>query len=335
MHKKALEVFCAAARKLNFSEAAKDHDLTQSAVSQIISQLEEELGVELFVRFPRPLKLSEPGKTFYEGCRRVLAEYQELEESVRREESTRVSNVRVAAIYSVGLGDMGKLVECFQAEHPQARIHVEYLHPDRVYERVLDGTADFGLVSFPRKLRGLVTHSWRDEEMVLACAPRHALAGRLLVKPADLEGEKYIGFDRELVIRREVDRFLREQGVTVDVTLEFDNIDSIKKAIEIAAGIALLPAPTLRREVEAQTLVAVPLYGCQLVRPLGIIRHRHHRLGSSAQRFLDLLLEPSQDSSSPGSASAGAAKPAKPRTRGNGAPHGRNGAPKTKLKETK
>ena len=108
-----------------------------------------------------------------------------------------------------------------------------------------------------------------------------------------------------------------------------------KKAIEIAAGIALLPAPTLRREVEARTLVAVPLYGCRFVRPLGIIQHRHHRLGSSAQRFLDLLLEPSQDSSSPGSASAGAAKPAKPRTRGNGAPHGRNGAAKAKLKETK
>ena len=228
---------------------------------------------------------------------------------------------------------MGKHVERFQTVYPQARIHVEYLHPDRVYERVLDGTVDFGLVSFPRKLRELVAHSWRDEEMVLACAPRHALAGRLLVKPGDLEGEKYIGFDRELVIRKEVDRFLREQGVTVDVTLEFDNIDSIKKAIEIAAGIALLPAPTLRREVEARTLVAVPLYGCRFVRPLGIIQHRHHRLGSSAQRFLDLLLEPAQDSSSSGS--AGAAKPAKPRTRGNGAPHGRNGAAKAKLKETK
>ena len=333
MHIKALEVFCDAARKLNFSKAAEDYDLTQSAVSQIVSQLEERLGVQLFVRFPRPLKLSEAGKTFYEGCRRVLAEYRELEESVRREESIRVTNVRVAAIYSVGLGDMGKHVERFQTVYPQARIHVEYLHPDRVYERVLDGTVDFGLVSFPRKLRELVAHSWRDEEMVLACAPRHALAGRLLVKPGDLEGEKYIGFDRELVIRKEVDRFLREQGVTVDVTLEFDNIDSIKKAIEIAAGIALLPAPTLRREVEARTLVAVPLYGCRFVRPLGIIQHRHHRLGSSAQRFLDLLLEPAQDSSSSGS--AGAAKPAKPRTRGNGAPHGRNGAAKAKLKETK
>src|SRR5438477_2939718 len=181
MHIKALEVFCDAARKLNFSKAAEDYDLTQSAVSQIVSQLEERLGVQLFVRFPRPLKLSEAGKTFYEGCRRVLAEYRELEESVRREESIRVTNVRVAAIYSVGLGDMGKHVERFQTVYPQARIHVEYLHPDRVYERVLDGTVDFGLVSFPRKLRELVAHSWRDEEMVLACAPRHALAGRLLV----------------------------------------------------------------------------------------------------------------------------------------------------------
>jgi DNA-binding transcriptional LysR family regulator len=77
--------------------------------------------------------------------------------------------------------------------------------------------------------------------------------------------------------------------VTVEVVHEFDNIENIKKAIEISAGVALLPAPTLRREVEAGTLVALPLCGCRLVRPLGIIHRRHHKLSATALRFLDLL----------------------------------------------
>jgi DNA-binding transcriptional LysR family regulator len=200
----------------------------------------------------------------------------------------------VAAIYSVGLGDMGQLVEGFTRRNPNVSVHIDYLHPDRVYERVLDGTADFGLVSFPRKTRELTVLPWRDEEMVLACSPRHPLARQAAVLPAALDGERYVGFDRHLVIRREVDRFLREQGVAVEVALEFDNIENIKQAVELGAGVALLPEPTLRGEIKAGTLVGLPLYGCRLVRPLGIVLRRHHRPSAGVQRFLDLLRQPKE-----------------------------------------
>jgi DNA-binding transcriptional LysR family regulator len=111
------------------------------------------------------------------------------------------------------------------------------------------------------------------------------------VKPAQLAGEKFVGFDKDLVIRRQVDRFLREQGVAVEIVMEFDNIENIKKAVEIGAGVALLPEPTLRREVQGGTLAAIPLAGSDLVRPLGIIYSRHHRLNTTILRFIDLLRE--------------------------------------------
>jgi DNA-binding transcriptional LysR family regulator len=184
---------------------------------------------------------------------------------------------------------MGNLIERFRSQREGAQVHMEYLHPDRVYERVLDGTCDFGLVSYPRKTRELAMHPWREEEMMLACAPQHKLASRVSVKPEDLEGEKYVGFDKDLVIRRKVDRFLRGQGVGVKVIIEFDNIENIKKAVEISVGVALLPGPTLSREVRAGTLVALPLHGCRFVRPLGIIHRRHHHLSSTALEFMKLL----------------------------------------------
>jgi DNA-binding transcriptional LysR family regulator len=99
----------------------------------------------------------------------------------------------------------------------------------------------------------------------------------------------YVAFDKDLVIRREVDRFWRDQGVRLRTTLEFDNIENIKKAVEISAGVALLPEPTFRREVEAGSLVAVPLAGIRFVRPLGIIQRRHSKLSSTALRFIDIL----------------------------------------------
>jgi DNA-binding transcriptional LysR family regulator len=289
MQFEALKVFCDVAGHRSFSQAAQANDVTQSAASQVVSQLEKRMGVQLIDRSTRPLQLTPLGQTYYEGCKALLEQYMELEASIRTAHAQLARTVRVAAIYSVGLSDMGQYVQRFQAEHPDVRVHLEYLHPDRVYEKVHDGTADLGLVSFPRKLPKLSAILWREEEMVLACSPVHPLASNLAIYPAQLQDVRYIHFDKDLTIRREVDRFLREHGISIDVVLEFDNIENIKKAIELGAGVALLPEPTLRREVEELSLVARPLYGCRLVRPLGIIHRRHLKPSNSARRFVEML----------------------------------------------
>jgi DNA-binding transcriptional LysR family regulator len=289
MQFEALDVFCDVVRNRSFSQAAAGHGITQSAVSHIVSQLEKRIGVQLIDRSTRPLQLTDLGQTYYEGCKDILESYRRLEATIRAERGQLAGIVQVAAIYSVGLGDMGQFVECFTAQHPEAKVHVEYLHPDRVYERVREGPADLGLVSFPRKSSRLAAVPWRQEEMVLVCSPQHPLARNLAVKPEQLAGEKYVHFTKELRIRREVDRFLREQGAAVEVVAEFDNIENIKKAVEIGAGLALLPEPTIRPEVAGRTLAARPLFGGRLVRPLGILHRRSSRLSPTAQGFLDLL----------------------------------------------
>jgi DNA-binding transcriptional LysR family regulator len=289
MQFECLKVFCDVAGYRSFSQAAQVNGVTQSAASQVVSLLERRMGVQLIDRSTRPLQLTPLGQTYYEGCKALWDQYMELEASIRTAQAQLATTVRVVAIYSVGLGDMGQYVQRFEAEHPDVRVHLEYLHPNRVYEKVQDGTADLGLVSFPRKAAKLVVLPWREEEMVLACSPVHPLAPNLAIRPAQLTGIKYIHFDKDLSIRREVDRFFREHDVGVDVMLEFDNIENIKKAVELGAGVALLPEPTLRREVEEHSLVARPLYGCRLARPLGIIHRRHMKPSTSARRFVEML----------------------------------------------
>jgi DNA-binding transcriptional LysR family regulator len=289
MQLESLKVFCDVARCRSFSQAAQLNRRTQSAVSQIVRQLEDHLRVRLLDRSTRPPRLTPLGQHFYDGCRELVERYQELEASIRTARTEAEATVEVAAIYSVGLGDMGKYVERFTADNPHVRIHVDYVHPDRVYEKVLEGTADFGLVSFPRPARKWDVLPWREEVMVLACAPSLRLARRDSVRPADLDGEKFVAFDKDLTIRRHIDRFLREQGVGVEMACEFDNIENIKKAVEESAGVALLPEPTLRREVRSGGLVAVPLSGAALVRPLGVIFRRHNKLSAAARGFIDLL----------------------------------------------
>lgn len=292
MQVEALKVFCDVVRYRSFSQAAIENGRTQSAASQIVRDLEEHLQTQLIDRSTRPLQLTPLGQVYYDGVKGLVEQYLELEVSIRKAQAEVGATVQVAAIYSVGLGDMGQLVERFERQYPGARIHLEYLHPDRVYEKVLDGTADLGLLSWPRKARELTALPWREEEMVLVCAPGHPLARQRTIRPAQLADEKYIGFNRGLVIRREVDRFLREQAAAVQVALEFDNIENIKQAVEIGAGVALLPRPTVRREVESGTLAAVPLAGCRFVRPLGIIHRRRHGLSATARNFIALLQQP-------------------------------------------
>lgn len=288
MQLEALEIFCDVARLRSFSQAARAHGVTQSAVSQVVSQLEARVQARLIDRSTRPLRLTPPGQTYYDGCKAMLAQFAEMEAAVRGTRAEDAGTVQVAAIYSVGLGDLGQFVRRFIAEQPHAQVHIEYHHPDKVYQRVLDGTADLGLVSFPHKTPRLTALPWKEEEMVLACAPAHPLAQRLSVRPAELAGAAYVHFERNLAVRRQVDRFFKGQGIAVEVVLEFDNIENIKQAVALNAGVALLPEPTVRREVQARSLAARPLHGCRFTRPLGIV-HRRQRLGAAARRFVELL----------------------------------------------
>ena len=287
MKVESLSMFCDVARFRSFSQAAKANKVTQSAVSQIVSQIEKRLGVQLVNRATRPLRLTDEGKRFYRGCQDLVQRYSELTESVR-EVPIQQSIVRVAAIYSVGLRDMHRYIEYFQKLDPGGNIQIDYHLPGKVHERVLDGTADLGLISFAKNSRELITLPWRNEEVVLACAPDHPLAHLDSVSPSTLSGHEFIALAKGLVVRREFDRFLREHNVAFSVTMEFDNIENTKKAVAEGAGIALLPGPTLRPEIKSGALVAVPLMGCRLVRPMGII-HRKQQMSRSALQFIEVL----------------------------------------------
>jgi len=302
MNLKSLKVFCDIVVRRSFSRAAEDNGISQSGASQVVSQLEHRLGVQLIERSKRPLLPTREGQVFFDGCRKLIARYDALEDEVRTLHEEVAGRVRVAAIYSVGLHHMSRAVQEFTTLHPRANVRLEYLHPDRVLESVESGQADLGLVSYPRSTKTLEAEPWREEPFVLVCAPAHPLASRDSVRLEDLDQLPLVGFDPDLVIRHELDRVLAAHGAEPDVVLEFDNIETIKRAVEIDAGVALLPEPTVGREVAAGTLRAIPLdgpTGSDLVRPLGIIRVRGKPLPPTAGRFLDFLRQQGGEPAAP------------------------------------
>jgi len=289
MHLKSLKVFCDVVHRKSFSKAADDNGISQSGASQVVHHLEEHLGVKLLDRSKRPFLLTSEGEVFYEGCRKIVERYFSLEDEVRTLHSEVAGRVRVASIYSVGLHLMDHYLQEFLTRYPKANVRLEYLHPHRVYEAIDSDQADIGLVSYPKSSRLLKAIPWRDEPMVLVCAPTHRFARLDRINLSRLAGERMIGFDQGLTIRREIDRVLSQHNAEVQVVMEFDNIETIKRAIEIGAGVGLLPAPTVAREVEVRTLAAVPLEGNELVRPLAIIHRSGKELSMTVKRFVDML----------------------------------------------
>jgi DNA-binding transcriptional LysR family regulator len=291
----AIKIFCDVVRQRSFSQAAAANKISQSAASQNVLQLEKSLGVRLIDRSKRPLRLTPEGQVYYEGCTGLIEQYHAVEQEVKRLRNEVSGSLSVAAIYSVGLSGMSRHVERFGQRYPHAQIRLSYLHPDRVLEKVLRGEAELGLISYPKTGRDLVVLPWRTEPLVVACPPGHHLAGREQASGAELSGERFVAFDDALVIRKQIDRQLRQHQVEVEVVMAFDNIETIKRAVELGEGVAILPEPSFRNEVLAGTLVAVPLVQPVLERPLGIIRRRSRELSRAAQRFIDLIQQDSSE----------------------------------------
>jgi len=246
--------------------------------------------MELLNRTVRPLELTEAGRLYAEFCRDVLHRKEQFELALERMKGEVESSVRVASIYSIGLSEMGRLQEEFAARYPEARLQVEYMRPDRIYAAVREGAADLGLVSYPEASREIAAVPWRNEEMQLAAPPSHPLAGCAEVKPADLEGQDFVGFDEDLSIRKELERFFRAQGIAVHLVMHFDNIQMIKEAVALGRGVSILPARTMQAEIAQGRLVAVPLHAPELVRPVGIVHRRRKQLNRAAQGFLELAM---------------------------------------------
>lgn len=275
----------------SISRGATMNSISQSAASQHLQELERHLGTALLDRTSRPFTVTTAGKLYFEMCRDVLRSQEQFEVALEKLKSRVEGTVRVASIYSIGLSDMSRLEEEFRRRHPSAQLHVEYLRPEKVYEAVISDRADLGLVSYPEPTKEIAVINWRDEEMAVAAWPSHPLASRGSVTPLDLKGQDFVAFDEDLPIRREIDHYLRQNGVHVRVVLHFDVVQMIKEAVAWGSGISILPARVMRSEVKQGRLAAIPLESPKLFRPVGIVHRRRRPFNLATQVFLDLLEE--------------------------------------------
>jgi DNA-binding transcriptional LysR family regulator len=291
MHIETLKIFCDLVDLQSFSLAAERNFITQSAVSQQIRALEDKFKRKLLerVRGRREVKLTAAGEVFYREARSVLSAYGELQESLRGLVGKIGGTVKVACTYSVGLHEMPAKVGEFMSKFPAARIDMEYSRTTKVVRDVMSGTVELGILAFPEAKRGLTVVQMPSDRMVLICPPDHKLAKRAQIKTKDLNGQDFVLFERDTPTRKATDKILKTAGVEVKKVAEFDNIETIKRAVEVGFGIAILPLPAVVDEQKAGQLNVVKLAEKEWVRPVGVIYRTDRTLSLAAKKFVQLL----------------------------------------------
>jgi DNA-binding transcriptional LysR family regulator len=289
MQIETLKVFCDLVESRSFSQAAARNFVTQSAVSQQVKALESRFGTLLLVRESRSAAPTEAGRILYEGARQILDSFARMEAELHSAGSEISGSVRVATVYSVGLYEMSSGIKEFLKRYPRVNLHVEYSRPNRVYEGCLTGAIDLGVVAYPKARRGLEVLPLPSDRLVLICAPEHPFAGKRRIEIGQLHGQNFIAFEKDIPSRVALDRIFHKHRVAVRVVMEFDNIETIKRSVEIGAGVSIVPLLSVQREVQAGTLAQVEFRRQNFVRPLGILVRRSRPLSPAAAKFIELL----------------------------------------------
>jgi DNA-binding transcriptional LysR family regulator len=292
MQIESLKVFCDLAETKSFTKAAQINNVTQSAVSQTISALERRFSSLLIERSKKNFRLTPEGDVFYDYSKRILQTCDALHSKLQEIENVISGDIRVATIYSIGLHVLPPYVKKFLKEYPTVNVHVEYRRDNQVYENVLGNVVDLGFVAYPTRDARLEIVHIRKDTLVLICHPQHEFAKRKSVKVKALHDQKFINFESDIPTRRVLDKIFKEHRVTVQQVMQFDNIETVKRAVEIDSGVAIVPQETIAEEVATQTLVAVELERGAYSRPLGVIYKKNKVLSPAIKQFIAMLKEP-------------------------------------------
>jgi len=294
MHIETLKVFCDLVDLQSFSLAAERNFVTQSAVSQQIRALEEKFKRRFLerVRGRRDVKLTSAGEVFYREAKNVLDSYEQLQESLRGIVGKIGGTIKVSTIYSVGLHELPAKVREFMSKYPSAKIDLEYSRTSRIVRDVLNGTVELGIVAFPEAKRGLTITQMPENRLVLICPNDHKFAGRAQIKTKDLNGQDFVLFERDVPTRKATDRILKAHGAEITRIAEFDNIETIKRAVEVGFGLAILPYPAVIEAERKGLLSVVKLVEKEWVRPVGVLYRSDRNLSVAAKKFIQLLETP-------------------------------------------
>jgi len=289
MHIENFKIFSDLVESQSFSRAAKMNSITQSAVSQQLRAMEKHFNILIIDRSQKQFRLTREGQKLYESAKEILHRYEKLSSELQEMKKVISGNIHISTVYSIGLHELPPFIKVFLQSYPAVNVRVEYRRSNLVYEDVAQNSTDLGLVAFPNRNRQLDVIPFREDELVLICNPEHELASRETVSVKELKDFKLVGFDPDIPTRKATDQIFRDHRLDIEPVMEFDNIETVKRAVEINAGIAIVPLATVQQEVRQGSVRCIRFADGSFKRPLAIIHRKGRVLTPAMKKFIETL----------------------------------------------
>jgi len=289
MQVESFRVFRDLVETKSFSRSASLNGITQSAVSQQLRSIEQRLRVPLLERTSKQFALTREGHLLYEASREIISHYQRFQHQLEEMRNIISGTIRLVAVPSVGIHELPPYIKEFLKAFPQVKVQVDYRRSSEVYDSVADGDADVGFVAFPAPRKGLKVETFKKDTLHIIAAPGHPLLKKGAISLTELANCKIVSLAPEMPTRQGLDKILATRGLKIQPKMEFDNVETLKSAVEIDAGVAFLPKTVVAAELAAGTLVSVPHSGPEIVRPLGVVSRASRVVSPAVKRFLRAL----------------------------------------------
>lgn len=284
-----LRVFLAVASERSFSAAARKLHRTQPAVSQAIRRLEDALGERFFDRSSKHGRLTEAGRVLQDYAERLLRLAEETEAAVRELQDLRRGRVTIGA-NEAGVHSLLPIVARFRAAHPEVLVDARRVSSRLIGAEVLEGSLDFGVLTFAPTERGLASVALGRDELVLLAHPEHPLARRRLVTLEEVGRQPIIAHNDPSPARERVLRLFEQRRALLNIQMALPSLDGIKRAVEMKLGVALLPRRCALTEIARGQLAAVRVpESLRRPRTVRVVYRRAGELTHTAAAFLEAV----------------------------------------------
>ena len=289
-----LQVFESVAKNLSFTQASKQLHLSQPAVSMQIKQLEENVGISLFEQLGRKVFLTEAGQEMYHYSRVIAMQLEEAEEVLERLKGLKTGRLEVTVVTTAN-AFATRMLAVFSARHEGVTVSLDVTNRELLLRQLNENEKDIAIMGRPPKKADLITEVFADNPLVVVAAPDHPLVGKKGITLAELHDQTFVVREKGSGTRTAMQRFFDERNFSITSSMEMNENEAIKQAVQAGMGLGIVSIHTLELELETKRLVVLDVEDFPIMRHWYLVHKKDKRLSPVVQAFRHFVLSDASD----------------------------------------
>lgn len=287
---KQLKAFLTIARTLNYANAAKELFLSQSALSLSIKSLEEELGGKLFQRNTRHVELTQDGKALVPYARKLLANWNDMENSVKQRFKLQRGTFIIAAMPFMAHAILPQIIQKFSEKYPNLNFSIHDIPNEKIIENVLDGIYELGICFQPPSHENLVFQPLFHEDFIGLVSKNHVLAQKEQITWQELYAYPFISLQYPSIVRSLLEQNANQLNLILNLKIECHQISSFSQFVALGLGVSAIPRH-FKNCIDLENNILVEIKNSKIQYPVGVLYQKNYELSYQSEQFVQTLTE--------------------------------------------